>query len=405
NLHSDDYDLLFDHLQQYEVNVNASRAKRAAKSHDPLALVANTYASSSSYDYDLLFDHLQQYEVNVNASRAKRAANSHDPLALVANTYASSSSCRSPQAYYVTHPPLVIGNDDDYQGEVICDDQEDTLKTTMMLLARAITQRYFTPINNHLRTSSNTINQAIVQADHVDIQSKNVKNGRRIPRTTTNSKNGPNVQCSICNAKGHYARDFLKPKVRNSKYFKEQMLLAKKDEAWMILDDEQMIFYLRMHTRQYDSDNGPIYDFDFINEDRNDSLSDEIEKIQNESKYVQENLLKRIKILENYFQRCQAQSIDFELQLQHQKEKTNCEKSLNNVCENSWISKMEKLESENVSLEFQVQYLVKKNENVKLEYQKLFDSIKKTQTQTQKEINELIESVNQKTYAYGDVRS
>ncbi|GJS36621.1 hypothetical protein Tco_0535003 [Tanacetum coccineum] len=66
---------------------------------------------------------------------------------------------------------------------------------------------------------------------------------------------------------------------------------------------------------------------------------------------------------------------------------------------------MEKLENENVSLEFQVQSLLKERENIKMEYQKLFDSIKKTRTQTQREINELIESVNQKTYAYGDVRS
>ncbi|GJV84503.1 hypothetical protein Tco_1524401 [Tanacetum coccineum] len=69
------------------------------------------------------------------------------------------------------------------------------------------------------------------------------------------------------------------------------------------------------------------------------------------------------------------------------------------------ISKMEKLESENVSLEFQVQSLIKERENVKSEYQKLFDSIKKTRTQTQGEINELIEHVNQKTYAYAEVRA
>ncbi|GKC15360.1 hypothetical protein Tco_1012142, partial [Tanacetum coccineum] len=43
--------------------------------------------------------------------------------------------------------------------------------------------------------------------------------------------------------------------------------------------------------------------------------------------------------------------------------------------------------------------------NVKLEYQKLLDSIKKTRTQTQKEISELIENVNQKMYAYEDVQS
>ncbi|GJX94356.1 hypothetical protein Tco_0348942 [Tanacetum coccineum] len=66
---------------------------------------------------------------------------------------------------------------------------------------------------------------------------------------------------------------------------------------------------------------------------------------------------------------------------------------------------MEKLENENVSLEFKVQSLIKERENVKLEYQKLFDSIKKTQTQTQGEISELIEHVNQKTYAYAEVRA
>ncbi|GJR33610.1 hypothetical protein Tco_1209294 [Tanacetum coccineum] len=110
-------------------------------------------------------------------------------------------------------------------------------------------------------------------------------------------------------------------------------------------------------------------------------------------------------ILNVEIKKVKMQSIDFELQLQHQKEKTDCEQSLKNLCENSWISKMEKLENENVSLEFQVQYLNKELEHVKLVYHKLFDSIKKTRSQTQKQVNELIESVNQKTYAYGDVRS
>ncbi|GJY12719.1 retrovirus-related pol polyprotein from transposon TNT 1-94 [Tanacetum coccineum] len=66
---------------------------------------------------------------------------------------------------------------------------------------------------------------------------------------------------------------------------------------------------------------------------------------------------------------------------------------------------MEKLKSENVSLEFQVQSLIKERENVKTKYQKLFDSIKRARFQTQGEINELIENVNQKTYAYADVHA
>ncbi|GJT67879.1 hypothetical protein Tco_1019359 [Tanacetum coccineum] len=114
---------------------------------------------------------------------------------------------------------------------------------------------------------------------------------------------------------------------------------------------------------------------------------------------------KRINILENDVQRCQKQSLDFELKLQHEKERRKCESSLKSVCETLWILMMEKLESENVSLEFQVQSLIKERENVTTEYQKLIDSIKRTRTQPQREINELIENVNQKTYAYVDVRA
>ncbi|GKA12177.1 hypothetical protein Tco_0691723 [Tanacetum coccineum] len=134
-------------------------------------------------------------------------------------------------------------------------------------------------------------------------------------------------------------------------------------------------------------------------------MKDEIEKFQRDSIEIQEGIQKRINILENDVQRCQKQSLDFELKLQHEKEKQKCESSLKNVYETSWISKMEKLESENVSLEFQVQSLIKERENVKTEYKKLFDSIKKTRAQTQGENNELFENVKQKTYAYADVRA
>nr|GEX45508.1 integrase, catalytic region, zinc finger, CCHC-type, peptidase aspartic, catalytic [Tanacetum cinerariifolium]GEX73659.1 integrase, catalytic region, zinc finger, CCHC-type, peptidase aspartic, catalytic [Tanacetum cinerariifolium] len=66
---------------------------------------------------------------------------------------------------------------------------------------------------------------------------------------------------------------------------------------------------------------------------------------------------------------------------------------------------MEKLEHENVSLDFQVQSLIKERDNVKVKYQNLFDSIKKTRSQTQKEIDELIAYVSEKTYAYGVIRA
>ncbi|GJT64587.1 hypothetical protein Tco_1016067 [Tanacetum coccineum] len=68
------------------------------------------------------------------------------------------------------------------------------------------------------------------------------------------------------------------------------------------------------------------------------NMHDEIGKIQRDSIEIQEGMKKRINILENDVQRCQKQSLDFELKLQHEKEKEKCESSLKIVCDTSWIS-------------------------------------------------------------------
>ncbi|GJT41497.1 hypothetical protein Tco_0941362 [Tanacetum coccineum] len=65
------------------------------------------------------------------------------------------------------------------------------------VLDRAITQRFSNLTNNHLRTSSNTRNQAIVQADRVHIQRRNSGNdGRYIRRSYVQEEviEGTNVQ-------------------------------------------------------------------------------------------------------------------------------------------------------------------------------------------------------------------
>ncbi|GJS86575.1 hypothetical protein Tco_0769211 [Tanacetum coccineum] len=61
--------------------------------------------------FDDLFDYLSQYEKLVNASRAKKLEKSHDPLALVAHT---GSSSRNTSSYYVTHPSSVVDYDEEY---------------------------------------------------------------------------------------------------------------------------------------------------------------------------------------------------------------------------------------------------------------------------------------------------
>nr|GEZ57565.1 hypothetical protein [Tanacetum cinerariifolium] len=56
--------------------------------------------------------------------------------------------------------------------------------------------------------------------------------------------NVTNVQYYNCSAKGHYAGDCPKLRVRDSKYFMEQILLAKKDEARVILSNEHNYFLI-----------------------------------------------------------------------------------------------------------------------------------------------------------------
>ncbi|GKC09236.1 hypothetical protein Tco_1000846 [Tanacetum coccineum] len=124
----------------------------------------------------------ESLELVLKASKAKKAAKNHDPLALLAHSNASSSQSHanysySPQPYYVTHPSSVIDYEDEYQGDLQGDSQEDKLTTAMMLLARAITQKFSTPTNNRLHTSSNIRNQVVVQDGRVDIQTKNAGYG------------------------------------------------------------------------------------------------------------------------------------------------------------------------------------------------------------------------------------
>ncbi|GJZ19003.1 integrase, catalytic region, zinc finger, CCHC-type containing protein [Tanacetum coccineum] len=219
---------------------------------------------------------------------------SHDPLALAAHT---GSTSRNTSSYYVTHPTAMVDYEDEYQQDDVHTNSEDPLASAMLLLTRAITQNFSTPTNNRLRTSSNTRNQAIIQGDKVNIQIRNSGNvgrnnrraydqeeivlGSNAPNETVNVQrtirtpslgNTSTVQCYNCNGKGHYARNCPKPRVRDSKYFMEQMLLAKQDEARVILTDE-------IQPADNTSNAGPSYDSAFISEVQSSSNTENEEQM------------------------------------------------------------------------------------------------------------------------------
>ncbi|GJY50153.1 hypothetical protein Tco_0440109 [Tanacetum coccineum] len=196
--------------------------------------------------FDDLFDYLSQFKKLVNASRAKKLEKSHDPLALVAHT---GSSSRNTSSYYVTHPSSVVDYDEEYEQDDVHNHSEDPLASAMLLLAKAITQNFTNPTNNHLRASSNTKNQAVVQGDRVNIQSRNFGIVFELPtpailnRSMLKLRGKKDLMRGNCPSQGFFG---------DSKYFIEQMLLAKQDEAGVILTDKQNDFLFADASRMED---------------------------------------------------------------------------------------------------------------------------------------------------------
>nr|GEX57921.1 hypothetical protein [Tanacetum cinerariifolium] len=99
--------------------------------------------------------------------------------------------------------------------------------------------------------------------------------------------------------KGHYARNFPKPRVRDSKYYMEQMLLAKQEKAGVILTNEQNDFLFADASRMeeiedlsaniclmaiiqptnHSSDVGLSYDSAFVSEVQSSSINENKEQM------------------------------------------------------------------------------------------------------------------------------
>ncbi|GKE01926.1 hypothetical protein Tco_1389909 [Tanacetum coccineum] len=191
--------------------------------------------------------------------------------------------------YYVTHPSLVVDYDDDYQGDAVQNTSKDPLTYAMILLARAITQHFSNPINNRLRTSSNTRNQAIVQADKVLIQSTNSGNDGRSTRCsyvqeevnegtniqndagniqrnlrTTSSGTAANVQCYNCSEK----EGVIVSDEQNDFLFADATRMEDIEEL-----SANICLMTRIQPANFDSDVGLSYDYAFLSEVQTPSTS------------------------------------------------------------------------------------------------------------------------------------
>nr|GEW29484.1 retrovirus-related Pol polyprotein from transposon TNT 1-94 [Tanacetum cinerariifolium] len=219
----------------------------------------------------------------VNASIAKKLEKSHDPLSLVAHTGFSS---RSTLPYYVIYPSLMVYYDKDYQGDAVQNTSEDPLTSAMILLTRAITQRFSNPTNNHLSTSSNTRNQAIIQANRVRIQSRNFGNDGKNTRRSYVQKEvikGTNVHNDVGNIQRNLQTTPLGTTTNVQCYICNEKV--KQDEARVILTDDasrmeelkelsaNICLMARIQPTNFDSATRPSYDSDFFSKDNSMTVS------------------------------------------------------------------------------------------------------------------------------------
>nr|GEZ30374.1 hypothetical protein [Tanacetum cinerariifolium] len=177
---------------------------------------------------DALYNILKQNQGDVNdaiGSKKKNVVITSDPLALIAKKTKVRKSKEK----------VIISSDSEGSGS----DDFSELKKITALLVKAFNRRkfYSKPTNNYLRTSSSSQStnkkQEFVKSDDKQVEKKDDEKKRYMSK----------VKCYNCKKEGHFAKGCKKAMVKDYKYYKTKMLLAKKDkdeqvplaedQAWM----------------------------------------------------------------------------------------------------------------------------------------------------------------------------
>ncbi|GJZ60173.1 ribonuclease H-like domain-containing protein [Tanacetum coccineum] len=418
----------------------------------------------------------------MNTSRAKKLEKSHEPLALVAHT---GSSSKQTSSYYVTHPTSVVDYDDEYQQNDVHNNYEDPLVSAMLLLAKSITQNFSNPTNNHLCASSNTRNQAIIQGESVNIQSRNYgntgRNNRRayvqeevveginaqnetgnVQRTlrTPSSGNTSTVQCYNYSGKGHYARNCPKPRAKRYNKQAQSQLVRDRD---IIRDLEKQRDKLDLEVKNFKRKNEELQKTHSILKrqmsEKEDTYHDTILDLEAKLKKNVDLILKLGNSLQGMFMLGPKPLSVYDQQLKHglgypnpytlKQAISKCPKLYVASCLGNLEIPLNVRDSEDTledAFKSQQKMTEKMNDPIAvankqncwtINYKKLnalykdfvpqkelsveqkyfpsssipsvkiplFDQSKKTRFITQKEMNELIVHVSEKTYAYGAIRA
>ncbi|GJT66213.1 integrase, catalytic region, zinc finger, CCHC-type containing protein [Tanacetum coccineum] len=148
DLHTTDYTQLYDFLKYNQKEVDDLRAKRLAKTQDPLALMAN---SNNPFNYPVFHLDLPSSSTYIQQP-------------LPNNNYNPQPSFNQ---NYIQQP---MPNPEDIT------DPTTAMNMTLVLMAKAFKLNYSTPTNNNQRISSNPRNRQIAQSGNQVIQNSGVQN-------------------------------------------------------------------------------------------------------------------------------------------------------------------------------------------------------------------------------------
>ncbi|GJZ41758.1 retrovirus-related pol polyprotein from transposon TNT 1-94, partial [Tanacetum coccineum] len=225
DLHTTDYTQLYDFLKYNQKEVDDQRAERLAKTHDPLALMAN---SNNPFNYQVF--HQDQPSPSTYMQQPQPINNNYNPKPSFNQNYMQQPM---PNPKDITDPTTVMN-------------------MALVLMAKAFKLNYSTPTNNNQRISSNPRNRQIAQPGMNMGQDRQMRmvgaNGgnqfRQYVGQNVGYQNGynavqnvgnqavHNIRCYNCRGLGHLARNCtVRPRRRDAAYLQTQLLIAQKEEA------------------------------------------------------------------------------------------------------------------------------------------------------------------------------
>nr|GEZ57057.1 putative ribonuclease H-like domain-containing protein [Tanacetum cinerariifolium] len=227
NLHEADFTQIYDFLKMNQEEVNELRAKRLAKSHDPLALMAHS-----------------QNSFNIPTTLKDQSSSSTHPQQSfpINNEY----NLQPPLNQNFMQPPMTFLED--------INDPTKAMNAALILFAKAF--QLSAPTNNNQRTSSNPRNRQITQPIMNMVaqnqqgfnawQNGGIRGAQNVGVQRGGNQNGLVVVPGIANQSGTGnvvgARAEARPRRRDAAYLQTQLLIAQKEEARIQLQDEEFDF-------------------------------------------------------------------------------------------------------------------------------------------------------------------